>query len=226
MSDSNLIVGTLYPDGEMKRGVDGIEFACPNPILCYIQRVDTLDELKNFILRTMGTVGRKHAMFELHQRYDPCQVMELLVETRDVPICSEAGPSCTWAGQVGAIAAPPLRIATPDVSMDMDSGSDDGSDGDYLGESEESTDSFDEAEYVGESQVGRRFLFLAPAAIPNLASTVRPNPSMRRKTKGRPVSTRIMNEMDLIERQEKRCGICCQPRHTRRGCPNAAHPKD
>ncbi|MED6195097.1 hypothetical protein PIB30_034837 [Stylosanthes scabra] len=193
MSDSNLVVDTLYPDGEMKRGADGIGFACPNPILCYIQRVDTLDVLKYFILRIMGAVGRKHvrriayrllnilppleykfkifwvegdvhvrAMFELHQRYDPRQVMELLVETRDA-IHSEA---C----QVGAIAPPLQRIATPDVSMDMDSGSDDGSDGDYLGESEESTDSFDEAEYVEESQVGRMFLLPAPAAIPDLAS--------------------------------------------------------
>ncbi|MED6194831.1 hypothetical protein PIB30_032145 [Stylosanthes scabra] len=247
MSHSNLVVGTLYPDGEMKTGADGIGFACPNPILCYIQRVDTLDELKNFILRTMGAVGRKHvrriayrllnilppleykfkifwvegdvhvrALFELHQRYDPRQVIEPLVETRDA-IRSEAGPSCTWAAYFRTLGiekylgkakesigskihekeaaqtefafitylGSPTTIpscfqkkgnsklilfvtprtdhfisrpggchcclATPDVSMDMDSGSYDISDGDYLGESAESTDSFDEAEYVDES---------------------------------------------------------------------------
>ncbi|MED6218123.1 hypothetical protein PIB30_024003 [Stylosanthes scabra] len=60
MSNSNLIVDTLYLDGEMKRDADGIGFECPNSILCYIHRVDTLDELKNFILRTMGAVGRKY----------------------------------------------------------------------------------------------------------------------------------------------------------------------
>ncbi|MED6131951.1 hypothetical protein PIB30_014853 [Stylosanthes scabra] len=138
MSDPNLVVGTLYPDGEMNRGVDGVGFVCLNLILCYVQRADILDELKNFILRTMGAVGRKHvgriayrllnilppyeykfkifwvegdvhvrAMFELHQRYGPRQVMELLFETRDASR-SEAGPSSTWAGQVGPIAAPPL----------------------------------------------------------------------------------------------------------------------
>ncbi|MED6204509.1 hypothetical protein PIB30_009784 [Stylosanthes scabra] len=114
ISNLNLIVGTLYPDGELKKDVDGIGFACPNPILCYIQRVDTPDELKNFILGTMGAVGRKYmrriayrlldilppleykfklfwlegdvhvrAMFDLNHMYDPFQVMELLVETRE-----------------------------------------------------------------------------------------------------------------------------------------------
>ncbi|MED6125709.1 hypothetical protein PIB30_071176 [Stylosanthes scabra] len=123
MSKSNLIVGTLYPDGEMKWDADGIAFVCSNPILCYIERVDTLDELKNFILR---------AMFDLHRRYGPRQVMEFLFETRDM-IRSEAGPSCAWVGPVGAIIAAPLRIATPNVSVDMDSGSDDGFDREYLG---------------------------------------------------------------------------------------------
>ncbi|MED6210613.1 hypothetical protein PIB30_065788 [Stylosanthes scabra] len=200
MSESNLIVGTLYPDGEMKWDADGIGFVCPNPILCYIKRVDTLDELKNFILRTMGALGRKYvrriayrllnilspleykfkifwvegdvhvrAMFDLHRRYGSRQVMELLFETRHM-IPSEVGPSCAWAGLVGAIAVAPLRIATPDVSIEMDSGSDDGSDGEYLGETEESSDSYDEADFVDETQVARRFLLPAPTAIPDLAS--------------------------------------------------------
>ncbi|MED6184295.1 hypothetical protein PIB30_046090 [Stylosanthes scabra] len=177
MSRSDLIVGTLYPDGEMIRQEDGIGFVCLNPILCYIERVDTLDELKNFILRTMGAPGRKNlegdvhvrAMFDLHRRYDPRQVMELLFETWDM-ICSEAGPSCARAAPVDPIAAAPLQIATPDVSVDMDSGSAEGSDGEYLGETDESSDSFDEADFVNETQVGRRFLLLPPAAMPDLAS--------------------------------------------------------
>ncbi|MED6184304.1 hypothetical protein PIB30_046175 [Stylosanthes scabra] len=195
MSGSNLIVSTLYPDGEMKRDEDDIAFVCPNPILCYIERVDTLDELKNFILRTIGALGRKYvrrlayrllnilppleykfkifwvegdvhvrAMFDLHRRYGP-----RVFETRDV-IHSEAGPSSSWAGLVGAIAAASFRIVTPDVSADMDSGSDDGSDGEYVGETEELSDSYDEADYVDETQVARRFLLPAPAAIPDLAS--------------------------------------------------------
>ncbi|MED6184411.1 hypothetical protein PIB30_047228 [Stylosanthes scabra] len=151
MSHSDLIVATLYPDGEMIRQEDGVGFVCPNPILCYVERVDTLDELKHFILRTLGALGRKsimrvayrllnilppleykfkifwlegdvhvRAMFELHRRYGPRQVMELLFETRDM-VRSEACPSSAQAVPVGPIAAAPLRIATPDVSVNMDS---------------------------------------------------------------------------------------------------------
>ncbi|MED6197579.1 hypothetical protein PIB30_057803 [Stylosanthes scabra] len=60
MSNPNLIVATLYLDGELKRDMDGIGFACLNPLLLYIQRVDMLDELKRIILRMMGTVGQKY----------------------------------------------------------------------------------------------------------------------------------------------------------------------
>ena len=49
---------------------------------------------------------------------------------------------------------------------------------------------------------------------------IRPNPELRRATEGRPVSTRIRNEMDAIEPgQPKRCGLCRQEGHTRRRCP-------
>ncbi|MED6156471.1 hypothetical protein PIB30_014690 [Stylosanthes scabra] len=197
---SHLIVGTLYPDGEVIQQEDGIGFVCPNPILCYIEPVDTLDLLKSFLLRTMGALGQKsvrrvayrllnilppleykfnifwlegdvyvRAMFKLHRRYGPRQVMELLFETRD-PVHAEASPSCARAAPVGPIAAAPLRIATPDVSVDMDSNSEEGSDGEYQGETEESSDSFDQSDFVDESLVGRRFLLPAPAPIPDLAS--------------------------------------------------------
>nr|XP_029146932.1 uncharacterized protein LOC114924923 [Arachis hypogaea] len=47
-----------------------------------------------------------------------------------------------------------------------------------------------------------------------------PNPAMQRNATGRPVSTRFRNDMDDVERQEKRCYLCRQVGHTRRGCPN------
>ncbi|MED6197946.1 hypothetical protein PIB30_061607 [Stylosanthes scabra] len=140
MSQSHLIVGTLYPDGEVIRQEDGIGFVCPNPILCYIEPVEMLDLLKSFLLRTMGALGRKsvrrvayrllnilppleykfkifwlegdvhvRAMFELHRRYGPRQVMELLFETRNV-VHAEASLSCARAAPLGPIAAAPLRI--------------------------------------------------------------------------------------------------------------------
>ncbi|MED6146208.1 hypothetical protein PIB30_032474 [Stylosanthes scabra] len=101
------------------------------------------------------------AMFELHRRYGPRQVMELLFETRDM-VRSEAGPSSAQAAPAGPIAPAPIRIATPDVSVDIDSSSEEGSDGDYQEETDESSDSFDEADIVCETQVGRRFLLPAP----------------------------------------------------------------
>ncbi|MED6148934.1 hypothetical protein PIB30_057629 [Stylosanthes scabra] len=131
MLNPNLIVATLYPDGELKRDVDGIGFSCPNPILFYIQRIDMLDELKHIILCTIGRLleGDVHVrvMFDLHHRYGPRQVMELLAETRNVAHF-EGGQSISRPGSVGAIAAPPLRIAILEVSMKLDSDSDDGSD--------------------------------------------------------------------------------------------------
>ncbi|MED6141195.1 hypothetical protein PIB30_100868 [Stylosanthes scabra] len=173
ISQSHLIVDTLYHDGEVIRQEDGIGFVCLNPILCYIEPVETLDLLKSFLQRTMGALGRKSvrriayrllnilppleykfkifwlegdvhvwAMFELHRRYGPLQVMELLFETRDL-VHAEASSSCARAAPVGPIAAAPLRIATPDVSVDMDSSSEEGSNGEYQGETEESSDSFD-----------------------------------------------------------------------------------
>ncbi|XP_057740073.1 uncharacterized protein LOC130957220 [Arachis stenosperma] len=47
-----------------------------------------------------------------------------------------------------------------------------------------------------------------------------PNPTMRQQAYGRPVSTRFRNDIDEIERHEKRYGLCRQYGHTRRGCPN------
>ncbi|RYR10764.1 hypothetical protein Ahy_B05g079243 [Arachis hypogaea] len=58
---------------------------------------------------------------------------------------------------------------------------------------------------------------------PWYGACLKPNSAMRRKTSGRPISTWIRNEMDAIERAEKRCGLCRGEGHTRRECPNARH---
>ncbi|MED6109909.1 hypothetical protein PIB30_037905 [Stylosanthes scabra] len=152
MSNSKLIIATLYPE------------------------VDTLDEMKHIILRTMGVVGQKYvrriqyilldilppleykfklfwlegddhvrAMFDMHHRYGPRQVMELLTERRNVGR-SNSGASNSRSGLVGAIVAPPLRIATQEVSMELDL--DNGSDEEYLGVTDDSSDRFEEAQYV------------------------------------------------------------------------------
>ncbi|RYR65206.1 hypothetical protein Ahy_A03g011168 isoform A [Arachis hypogaea] len=58
---------------------------------------------------------------------------------------------------------------------------------------------------------------------PWYGARLKPNSAMRKKASGRSVSTRIRNEMDAIERAEKRCGLCRREGHTRRRCPNASH---
>ncbi|XP_029145254.1 uncharacterized protein [Arachis hypogaea] len=50
--------------------------------------------------------------------------------------------------------------------------------------------------------------------------TVIPVPNKRRAREGRPTSTRIRTNMDEADpNRPKRCGLCRQPGHTRRSCP-------
>ncbi|XP_020978862.1 uncharacterized protein LOC110271801 [Arachis ipaensis] len=50
--------------------------------------------------------------------------------------------------------------------------------------------------------------------------TVIPDPNKRRAREGRPRSTRIRTNMDEADpNRPKRCGLCRQPSHTRRSCP-------
>ncbi|XP_050897043.1 uncharacterized protein LOC127103845 [Lathyrus oleraceus] len=48
--------------------------------------------------------------------------------------------------------------------------------------------------------------------------------SMRRRKKGRPNSTTIRTEMNDVEKEKRRCGICREIGHMRRKCPNVAGP--
>jgi len=43
--------------------------------------------------------------------------------------------------------------------------------------------------------------------------------TMRRVKKGRPNSTRIMTEMDAVERNPRKCGMCRETGHSRKNCP-------
>ncbi|CAK8531144.1 unnamed protein product [Lathyrus sativus] len=43
---------------------------------------------------------------------------------------------------------------------------------------------------------------------------------MRRNKKGRPVSTRIITEMDNFDKLERKCSMCRQMGHNRTWCPN------
>ncbi|MED6138906.1 hypothetical protein PIB30_078941 [Stylosanthes scabra] len=135
-----------------------------------------LDEKRHIILRTMGTVEQKYvrriayrlldmlppleykfklfwlegddhvrAMFELHHRYGRRQVTEFLAEMWNVGR-SDSGLSSSGSGCV-----------------------DDGSDEEFLSETDDSSDSFEEAQYVAEMHQVRRVLLPASVAIPNLS---------------------------------------------------------
>ncbi|XP_072080858.1 uncharacterized protein [Arachis hypogaea] len=55
--------------------------------------------------------------------------------------------------------------------------------------------------------------------------TVIPDPNKRRAREGCPRSTRIQTNMDEADpNRPKRCGLCRQPGHTRRSCPQVGGP--
>ncbi|MED6114442.1 hypothetical protein PIB30_080247 [Stylosanthes scabra] len=138
----------------MGRDADDIWFRSVSPVVFQMQLVNTLEELKSAILCNMGAVGSMivrrvayrlfnlfppnqfkfkifwvdgdahvRAMFELHRRYGSRDVMELLTEVR------QAHP----------------KFATPEVG-------DDDSDEDFVGNTDESSESSDGSEFVSESQ--------------------------------------------------------------------------
>ncbi|MED6211062.1 hypothetical protein PIB30_069949 [Stylosanthes scabra] len=193
MNISDFVVVTLYPNGEMGRDADGIWFRSVSPVVFQMQPVNTLEELKGVILRNMGAAGAMlvrrvayrllnlfppnqfkfkifwvdsdahvRGMFELHRRYGSREVMELLTEMETANV-DAAGPSSSSRGGPGAIIAAPIRMATPESS-------DDDSDEDFVGNTDESSESSDGSEFVPESQARQGFLLPAPSPIPDLSS--------------------------------------------------------
>ncbi|MED6183036.1 hypothetical protein PIB30_034258 [Stylosanthes scabra] len=116
--------------------------------------------------------------------------MELLAETRNVAP-SEGGPSRSRPSPAGRVVKMgqirrvnpfirlnertfafdcTTRITIPKVSMELDSDSDDGSGGEYIGDTDKSSGSSFEAKFVAEMQHVCSFLLITSAAIPDLAS--------------------------------------------------------
>ncbi|MED6152350.1 hypothetical protein PIB30_091091 [Stylosanthes scabra] len=158
-----------------------------------MQPVNTLEELKSAILRNMGAVGSMlvrqvayrllnlfpfnqfkfkilwvdgdahvRAMFELHRRYGSRDVMDLLTEMQTVNV-DAGGSTSSYQGGPGAILAAPIQFATQEVS-------DDDSDEDFVGNTDESSESSDGSEFVQESQTRQGFLLLAPIPIPDFVN--------------------------------------------------------
>ncbi|MED6160867.1 hypothetical protein PIB30_055280 [Stylosanthes scabra] len=177
----------------MGRDADGIWFRSVSPIVFQMQPINTLEELKSVILRNMGAVGsilvrrvayrllnrfppnqfmfkifwvdsdaHVRVMFELHRRYGSRDVMELLTEMQTVNV-DAGGSTSSSRGGPGPIIAAPIQFATPEVG-------DDDSDEDFVGNTDESSESSDGSEFVPESQTRQGFLLPAPSPIPDLSS--------------------------------------------------------
>jgi hypothetical protein len=56
-----------------------------------------------------------------------------------------------------------------------------------------------------------------------VGSKVVPDSAMRRAKKGRPPITRIRTEMDVVENEGRKCGICRMTGHSRKNCINTEH---
>ncbi|MED6152795.1 hypothetical protein PIB30_095392 [Stylosanthes scabra] len=159
----------------MGRDAEDIWFRSVSPFVFQLQPVNTLEELKSAILRNMEVVGSMlvrrvayrllnlfspnqfkfnifwvdsdahvRAMFELHHRYGSRDVMELLTEMHTVNV-DAGGSTSSSQGGPGAIFAALIQFATPEV------GNDD-SDEDFVGNTNESSESSDGSEFVPESQ--------------------------------------------------------------------------
>ncbi|MED6124532.1 hypothetical protein PIB30_059773, partial [Stylosanthes scabra] len=95
-----------------------------------------------FKLKIFWVDGDVHVrgMFDLHCRYETQEVMELLAgDPADVIPCS------------------PIHCAAPGASMQLGMNSDEGSDEDFVGETDDSTESSDGTEFVPESQCRQDF---------------------------------------------------------------------
>ncbi|MED6223023.1 hypothetical protein PIB30_069995 [Stylosanthes scabra] len=141
MNISDFVVVTLYPNGEMGRDADGIWFRSVSPVVFQMQPDNTLEELKCVLLRNMGAAG---AM----------SVRRVAYRLRSIKLISR------WARRYNCCA-----------HTDCDpGGGDDDSDEDFVGNTDESSESSDGSEFVPESQARQGFLLPAPSPIPDLSS--------------------------------------------------------
>ncbi|MED6191790.1 hypothetical protein PIB30_003591 [Stylosanthes scabra] len=97
--------------------------------------------------------GDQHVrgMFELHRKYGPGQIMELLAETQTVS--SEAGGSSSLAvGGTDVIPCSPIHVAAPEAAMQLERNCEEDSDEDFVGDDDDTSESSDRSEFVPESQ--------------------------------------------------------------------------
>ncbi|MED6151114.1 hypothetical protein PIB30_079192 [Stylosanthes scabra] len=161
MNISDFVVITLYPNGEIGRDADGIWFQFVSPVVFQMQPVNTLEELKPVILRNMGAVGSmlvRRVAYRLLNLFPPNQFkFKIFWVDSDAHDVDKLIPRWAQCHNHSAI-----QFATPEVG-------DDDSDEDFVGNTDESSESSNGSEFVPESQTRQGFLLPAPSPIPDLS---------------------------------------------------------
>ncbi|MED6185725.1 hypothetical protein PIB30_059751 [Stylosanthes scabra] len=83
-------------------------------------------------------------MFDLHCRYGPREVIELLTEMQTVD-ADVGGPSSSAGGPADMIPCSPIHFAALGAAMQLELNSDEGSDEDFIGDTDDSSVSSDES---------------------------------------------------------------------------------
>ncbi|MED6164754.1 hypothetical protein PIB30_093210 [Stylosanthes scabra] len=89
-------------------------------------------------------------IFDLHRRYGPREVMKLLTEMQIVD-ADVGGPSSSAGGPADVIPCSPIHFAAPGAAMQLELNFDEGSDEDFVGDTDDSSESSDGTEFVAES---------------------------------------------------------------------------
>ncbi|MED6191169.1 hypothetical protein PIB30_113492, partial [Stylosanthes scabra] len=115
--------------------------------------------------------GDEHVrrMFDLHRRYGTREVMELLTEMQTMGV-DVGGSSSSVGGAAAVIPCSPIHFTALDATMQSELNDGEDSDEDFVGDTEESSESSDGTKFVPESQCRRDFLLPAPAPILDLSS--------------------------------------------------------
>ncbi|MED6159204.1 hypothetical protein PIB30_040141 [Stylosanthes scabra] len=97
-----------------------------------------------FKFRIFWVDGDVHVrgMFDLHHRYGPREVMELLTEMQTVD-ADVGGPSSSAGGPADVIPCSPIHCTPPGAAMQLEMNSNEGSDEDFVGDTDDSTESLD-----------------------------------------------------------------------------------
>ncbi|MED6126320.1 hypothetical protein PIB30_077345 [Stylosanthes scabra] len=127
-------------------------------------------DLSDFVVVTLypnGEMGRDSVEFDfgLQRRYGPREVMELLTKMQTVD-ANVGGPSSSVRGPADVIPCSLIHFAAPGAAMQLELNSDEGSDEDFVSDTDDSSESSDDTEFVPESQCRKDFLL--PELVPIL----------------------------------------------------------